>query len=331
MKVRFTLSPTGSLHVGNALAAVINRSVGGTMLLRIDDTDAARNLPGGEAAILADLAWLGVGWDEGPVRQSERQERYRAAATGLRRRFNDATLLRDDGMATSELASVVDDVDLAITHVINGNDHRPNDVLQRELSRALGSEPPAYLHFGLVRGPDGKKSSTRAAGASIASLRDAGFPAEAVRAYLEELGWPRHDVRLDLARVRSLAASMLAGLPALELAAGLALAEDAVPALRRARDLNEGRALTRTILEPPAVPLPGARETLERFRELRGGSAIGLDPVTAKAIVRELKAVGGHLRAVRVALTGRESGPELWAVLAALPRDESLRRVDAAL
>ena len=51
----------------------------------------------------------------------------------------------------------------------------------------------------------------------------------------------------------------------------------------------------------------------------------------AKAIVRELKAVGGHLRAVRQALTGRESGPELWAVIAALTRDETLRRVDAAL
>jgi hypothetical protein len=98
-----------------------------------------------------------------------------------------------------------------------------------------------------------------------------------------------------------------------------------------ARDLNEARSLAPTILEPSAVSVPGDRETLERFRELRGGVANGLDPVAAKAIVRELKAVGGHLRAVRVALTGRESGPELWAVLAAVPREESLRRVDAAL
>jgi glutamyl/glutaminyl-tRNA synthetase len=175
MKARFAPSPTGSFHVGEALAAVVNRSAGGTMPLRIDDTDAARDLPGGGAAILADLAWLGVGWDEGPVRRSERQERYRAAAAGLARRFNGVTLLRDDGTATSQLASVVDDVDIAITHVIHGVDHR------------------------------------------------------------------------------------------------------------------------------------------------------------AKAIVRELKAAGGHLRAVRLAPTGRESRPELWAVLAALPRDESLRRVDAAL
>ena len=57
----------------------------------------------------------------------------------------------------------------------------------------------------------------------------------------------------------------------------------------------------------------------------------GLDKEAAKAIVRELKAVGGNLRAVRRALTGRDSGPELWSVLAALPRDETLRRIDAAL
>jgi hypothetical protein len=47
--------------------------------------------------------------------------------------------------------------------------------------------------------------------------------------------------------------------------------------------------------------------------------------------VRELKAVGGDLRALRMALTGRERGPELWAVIEALPRDETLRRIDAAL
>jgi nondiscriminating glutamyl-tRNA synthetase len=54
-RVRFALSPTGSLHVGNALSAVANRSAGDWMLLRIDDTDAARNLEGGEEEILRDL------------------------------------------------------------------------------------------------------------------------------------------------------------------------------------------------------------------------------------------------------------------------------------
>ncbi len=331
MKVRFAPSPTGSLHIGNALGAVINRDFGGTMLLRIDDTDPARNLPGGEEAILEDLGWLGIGWDEGPVRQSDRLGRYREAAAGMPQRFQGVTLLRDDGTATYQLASVVDDIDFGITHVIRGSDHRPNEELHRGLARALGAEPPEYLHFGLVLGPDGKKMSKRAEGASIAALREEGIPPEAVRGYLEELGIPKHDVHFDLARIRSLAVDVIAELPDDELAGRIGVPVAVVPALRGAHDLNEAGALARTILDPPAISLPDERETLERFRELRAGFANGLDRDAAKAIVRELKAVGGHLRAVRRALTGRDSGPELWAVLAALPRDETLRRIDAAL
>jgi glutamyl-tRNA synthetase len=114
-RVRFAPSPTGSLHVGNALSAVINRREGDHLLLRIDDTDPARNVPGGEDAIVGDLEWLGLAWDEGPVRQSERQERYREAARPLGERFEGITLLRPDGTATYQLASVVDDVDFRIT------------------------------------------------------------------------------------------------------------------------------------------------------------------------------------------------------------------------
>src|SRR5712691_5868441 len=106
VKVRFAPSPTGSLHLGSALSALANRNFGGTMLLRIDDTDPARNLPGGEAAILEDLEWLGVRWDEGPVRQSERQARYAEAGGKLGARFDGVTLLREDGTATYQLATV---------------------------------------------------------------------------------------------------------------------------------------------------------------------------------------------------------------------------------
>ena len=86
-----------------------------------------------------------------------------------------------------------------------------------------------------------------------------------------------------------------------------------------------------TPLEPPTVSPPVERPTLERFRELRAGANASLDAAAAKSILRELKAVGGDLRAVRRALTRRERGPALWIVVAALPRDETLRRVDAAL
>ncbi len=333
-RVRFAPSPTGSLHVGNALGAVANRRFGGTMLLRIDDTDPARNLPGGEEAILDDLRWLGIDWDEGPTRQSERQDRYREAAAALPPRFRGVTLLRDDGTATYQLASVVDDIDFEITHVIRGNDHRPNEPIHRALHEALGTEPPEYIHYGLILGPDGRKLSKRTQGATVASLRDTGIPPEAVRAYLEELGLPKHDVRLDLARIRSLAVDVLASLDDEELALRAGVPVEVVPAVRGMHDLNEARALAAAVLNPPTDSLSlgeGERETLARFRELRAASPAMLTKDAAREIVRELKAVGGRLRTVRRALTGRDSGPELWAIVAAIPREEALRRIDAAL
>jgi hypothetical protein len=63
-----------------------------------------------------------------------------------------------------------------------------------------------------------------------------------------------------------------------------------------------------------------------RFGELRSPLPDTLTKDQAKAVVRELKAVGGDLRSLRRALTGADRGPELWAVLRALPRDEALRR-----
>jgi glutamyl/glutaminyl-tRNA synthetase len=323
-RVRFAPSPTGSLHLGNALTAVANRDFGDWLLLRIDDTDAARNVAGGEEAILRDLEWLGVAWDEGPVRQSERQERYREAAAPLGERFGKTTLLREDGSATYQLASVVDDIDFGITHVIRGNDHRPNEALHRALHEALGTEPPEYIHHGLILGPDGRKLSKRDGMSSIAELRDTGIPAEAVRAYLDELGLPRHDVHLDPARIRRLAVEALAAMSDEELAARTGAPVELVPALRGARDLNEASDYARLILVPEPVRLPDdARPTLDRFRELENGDG--------RTLVRELKAVGGDLKALRLALTGRDKGPELATIIDALPRDEALRRIDAAL
>ena len=327
-RVRFAPSPTGTLHVGNALSAVANRRFGDWMLLRIDDTDAARNVPGGEEAILDDLTWLGIGWDDGPARQSSRAARHMEAAraASLPQRFEGIMLWRDDESPTFHLASVVDDIDFGITHVIRGSDHRANEELHAALHRALGSTPPEVIHHGLVVGDDGKKLSKRAEGATVASLRDAGHPAEAVRAYLEELGLPRHDVHLDLERIRSLSTDVLAELPDEELAARAGVPVEAAALLRGAHDLVEARALARSVLDPPSDSPLLAPETLERFAELRSALPDVLSKDEAKSVVRELKAVGGNLRALRAALTGAERGPELWAVLRALPRDEALRR-----
>jgi hypothetical protein len=331
VRVRFAPRPTGTLHVGNALSAVVNRRAGDWMLLRIDDTDPARNVAGGEEAIIGDLSWLRIEWDEGPVRQSSRLDRYREAAEQIGTdRFDGVTLLREDGTATYHLASVVDDADFGITQVYRGNDHRPNEEIHRRLHEALGTTPPEYLHHGLILGEDGKKLSKRAAGATVASLRELGFPASAVRAYLEELGIPRHDVHYDLSRLRRLALDAIGALSDEELAAAADAPPDVVPALRGARDLNEAREIAQTLLATPAPEPTDHPETLARFQELREGAAENLDQATAKEILRELKAVGGDLKSLRRALTGTDRGPELWTVLVALPRDEALRRADAA-
>ena len=350
VRVRFAPSPTGSLHLGNALTAVANRSFadehGGSLVLRIDDTDVARNEPEGERGILLDLDWLGVSYEEGPVRQSERAALYadaaeRLLAEGAAYRDEDGTvrfhgehrptLLRAGGAATYHLASVVDDLDLGITHVIRGKDHLTNTPLHAALTAAFGAEPPTYLHHGLILAEDGQKLSKRHALSSLRELRDAGLPAEAVRAYLEELGLPRGDVRLDLARIRRLAVEALAHLPDEELAARAGAPVELAPALRGARDLREARELAELILTPPQPVRVSAEQTLTRFRELRRRANGGLGAEAARRLVQEVRTAGGDLRALRLALTGRERGPELWAIIAALPREETLRRIDAAL
>ena len=342
IRVRFAPSPTGSLHLGSALTAVANRCFaderGGALVLRIDDTDEPRAVSGAEQGILDDLAWLGVAFEEGPFRQSERADRHREAAHAIgvedetgAVRFGRTTLVRADGRPTYHLASVVDDVDFGITHVIRGKDHLPNRQLHEELMRALGAELPEYIHHGLILGPDGTKLSKRHGASSLAELRAEGFPAEAVRAYLEELDLPRGDVHLDLARLRRLAVEAIGAMSDADLAERLGIAPSVLPAVRGARNFVEARQIAESILTAPPAAETSSPETLVRFRELRERANGELDAVAAKAIIRELKAVGGDLRALRLALTGAERGPELWTVVLALSGDEALRRIDAAM
>jgi glutamyl-tRNA synthetase len=95
VRVRFPPSPTGNLHVGNVRSALFNwafaRHYGGTLVLRIEDTDLARNTPEGYASVIDSLAWLGIDYDEGPevggdhgpYKQSERFDIYRDIVTRL--------------------------------------------------------------------------------------------------------------------------------------------------------------------------------------------------------------------------------------------------------
>jgi len=92
MKLRFAPSPTGYLHVGGARTAIFNllhaRRYGGKMLLRIEDTDVERSRQHHAEQIVSSLKWLGIEWDEGPVYQSDRLERYRQRAEELVQRGN---------------------------------------------------------------------------------------------------------------------------------------------------------------------------------------------------------------------------------------------------
>jgi hypothetical protein len=187
------------------------------------------------------------------------------------------------------------------------------------------------VHHGLLLGEDGKKLSKRHGHASVADFRDEGIPAAALRAYLQELGLPAHDVHLDRARIGRLAIEAIGAMTGEELATAAGAPPAAVPALRGARTLVEARAIGRQIAAPAAVALPeDARPTLERFVELRHGAPVELDEAGARTIVRELKAVGGDLRALRLALTGEPRGPELWTVVLALEPDEAVERVRRA-
>jgi len=364
-------SPTGFLHIGGVRTFLFNwlfaRGCGGECLLRIENTDISREVADATEQIQHSLQWLGIDWD-GPVTfQLDAMERCSELATrlveegkayedegairfrmpdqgvtawedGVRGRIEfpndqleDLVIIRSDGRATYNFANPVEDMDDAITHVIRGRDHVSNTPKQLQILAALGHEPPVYAHVPDVLGDDGKKLSKRHGHAAVGDLRDDGIPAAAVRAYLDELGLPAHDVHLDRARLGRLAVETIAAMPDDELAGAAGAPPGIARALRGSRTLVEARAMAKQIAEPTPVVLPAeALPTLDRFVELRGGAPGTLAEADARAIVRELKAVGGDLRALRLALTGASRGPELWSLLAALPAEEALQRVHRA-
>ena len=106
---------------------------------------------------------------------------------------DDFVIARADGSVLYNFAVAVDDADMAITHVIRGDDHLSNTPKQLLVMDALGVAPPHYAHLPLLHGPDGKKLSKRHGAASVQELRDAGYLPAAVRNYLALLGWGTQD------------------------------------------------------------------------------------------------------------------------------------------
>jgi len=103
--------------------------------------------------------------------------------------IDDFVLVRNDGSPTYNFATVVDDADMRITHVIRGDDHLTNTPKQILVFEALGYPVPQFAHLSMIWGPDGKKLSKRHGATSVEAYADAGYLPEALRNYLALLGW----------------------------------------------------------------------------------------------------------------------------------------------
>ncbi|MCH2547029.1 MAG: glutamate--tRNA ligase [Alphaproteobacteria bacterium] len=107
--------------------------------------------------------------------------------------LDDLIILRSDGTPTYMLAVVVDDHDMAVTHIIRGDDHLNNTARQMVIYNALGWDIPKFAHVPLIHGPDGAKLSKRHGALGIEAYRDMGYLPEALRNYLLRLGWSHGD------------------------------------------------------------------------------------------------------------------------------------------
>jgi glutamyl-tRNA synthetase len=127
-----------------------------------------------------------VSWDDlvkGPISISNEE-------------IDDLIILRPDGVPTYNFAVVVDDWDMAITHVFRGDEHINNTPWQINIFRALGAELPLFGHCPIILGDDGLKLSKRRGAVSVTAYRDAGYLPEAMLNYLARLGWSHGDDEL---------------------------------------------------------------------------------------------------------------------------------------
>ncbi len=226
-------SPTGFLHIGNVRTALFNwlyaRNHGGEFLLRIENTDTAREVYEATEQIQESLRWLGLDWD-GPVTfQLDNLETCARLARGLldddqayedegairfrmpdegttgwddlvlgrveveNKQIEDVVIVRSDGRPTYNFASPVEDVQDRITHVLRGPDHVSNTPKQIQILRALGADLPAYGHVPSVNGADGKKLSKRHGAVTVDEFRADGYYPPALVNHLALLGWSYDD------------------------------------------------------------------------------------------------------------------------------------------
>jgi glutamyl-tRNA synthetase len=121
------------------------------------------------------------------------RDRVQGEVTVANSELDDLIILRSDGTPTYNLSVVVDDHDMAITHVIRGDDHLNNAFRQKQIYDALEWPVPEFAHVPLIHGPDGAKLSKRHGALGVDAYRELGYLPEALRNYLLRLGWSHGD------------------------------------------------------------------------------------------------------------------------------------------
>jgi glutamyl-tRNA synthetase len=124
------------------------------------------------------------------------EDRVQGRVTIANEQLDDLIILRADGTPTYNLSVVVDDHDMAISHVIRGDDHFNNAFRQTQIYRALGWDVPVFAHVPLIHGPDGAKLSKRHGALGVDAYRDMGYLPAALRNYLLRLGWSHGDAEI---------------------------------------------------------------------------------------------------------------------------------------
>src|SRR6266404_3211539 len=121
------------------------------------------------------------------------RDRVQGDVTVANAELDDLIILRADGSPTYNLSVVVDDHDMAVTHVIRGDDHLNHAARQAQIYRALGWPEPEFAHLPLIHGADGTKLSKRHGALAVDAYRELGYLPEALRNYLLRLGWSHGD------------------------------------------------------------------------------------------------------------------------------------------
>lgn len=277
--------------------------------------------------------------------------------------MSDPVLIRADGTYLYTLPSVVDDIDLGVTHIIRGDDHVTNTGAQIALFRALSAEPPAFGHHNLLTTVSGEGLSKRTGSLSVASLRDAGIEPMAVASLavligtsenvtaassMEELATlfeptstSRSAAKFDPAELSGLSRHLIQTLPFGEVADRLSLlgiaGDDAeafwIAVRGNLETVSEAEDWWRIVKKSPAKDADLSTEDRDFVR----AAAKHLpeepwDADTWRAWTGAVKAETGRkgrglFMPLRIALTGREQGPELAGLLPLLGREETLARL----